>query len=104
MSTHPGAAQDPSELADLVAAAALSVPGVAGLHGGTFGESATYLPGRRVTGVRLGQEITEVHLTLVYGVPVLETAERVRTAVGPLVSTPIEISIEDVVAAGQEPR
>lgn len=102
MSLEPGAAQAPHELADFVAAAAVSVPGVAGLHSGTFGEAATYLPGRRVIGVRLGEEVAEIHLTLVYGAPVLETAERVRAAVGPLVSTPVEISVEDIVPATKD--
>ncbi len=66
----PRGTADPSpaprgvELADEVAAAVLSVDGVVGLHGGMFGEAATYLPGRRVTGVRLGENATEVRLTL----------------------------------------
>ena len=42
--------------ADLVATAALSVSGVLALHPGSFGQVATYLPGRRVEGVRLGAE------------------------------------------------
>ncbi|MFD4183444.1 hypothetical protein ACFWPB_20405, partial [Rhodococcus sp. NPDC058514] len=46
------AAQE-TEPADLIADAVLAVPGVAGLHGGMFGEVATYLPGRRVLGVAL---------------------------------------------------
>lgn len=104
MSTVPGVAEPARrpELADLVAAAALSVPGVAGLHTGSFGEVATYLPGRRVNGVRLREEATEVHVTLVYGVPVLVTAEKVRSAVTALVATPVEVSIEDIVPAGSQ--
>ena len=42
-----------TELADSIAAAVLAVPGVAALHPGMFGEVGTYLPGRRVTGVRI---------------------------------------------------
>lgn len=105
MTTQQGPA-DPArrpELADLVAAAVTSVPGVAGLHAGAFGESATYLPGRRVNGVRLREDITEVHVTLVYGVAVLEAAERIRSAVAPLVDTVVEVSVEDIVpASGQD--
>lgn len=105
MSTQPAGAEQahPPELADLVAAAVTSVPGVAGLHTGTFGEAATYLPGRRVNGIRLRDDVTEVHVTLTYGVPVLEAAERIRSAVAPLVATPVEVSIEDVVP-GPGPR
>lgn len=101
MSTVPGFAEPARlpQLADLVAAAVMSVPGVAGLHTGSFGEVATYLPGRRVNGVRLRQETTEVHVTLVYGVPVLETAEKIRLAVTALVATAVEVSIEDIVPA-----
>lgn len=87
------------ELADLVAAAVLSVPGVAGLHTGSFGEVATYLPGRRVNGVRLREDATEVHVTLLYGTPVLDTAEKIRSAVAPLVAGGVEVSIEDIVPA-----
>lgn len=104
MTTVPDGADEtrPPELADLVAAAVTRVPGVAGLHAGTFGEAATYLPGRRVNGVRLREDVTEVHVTLVYGVPVLEAAERIRSAVTPLVDTPIEVSVEDIVPAGDQ--
>ena len=42
-----------TEPADVVAAAVRSVPGVAGLHAGMFGEVGTYLPGRRVAGIRI---------------------------------------------------
>ena len=100
---HSGAGQvHPPELADLVAEAVTRVPGVAGLHAGTFGEAATYLPGRRVNGVRLREDITEVHVTLVYGVPVLEAAERIRSAVAPLVATVVEVSVEDIVPASDQ--
>lgn len=102
MSPGPGAAPAPEELADRVAAAVLSVPGVAGLHGGAFGEVATYLPGRRVAGVRLGDELAAVHVSVVYGVPVSETAEAVRAAVAPLLTTPVDVSVEDIVPAVTE--
>ena len=85
------------ELADVIAAAVTAVPGVAELHGGMFGEAATYLPGRRVPGVRLGDDGTEVHVSLLFGVPVRPTAEAVRNAVAPLVSGPVHVTVEDVV-------
>ena len=43
-------------------AAVLSVPDVHDLHGGAFGEVATYLPGRRVPGVRLTDDGVELHV------------------------------------------
>ena len=85
-------------LADAVAAAALAVPGVVALHTGTFGEVATYLAGRRVDGVQLRADSCSVHLVLAWGAPVLATADQVRAAVEPLVGTPVDISIEDVIA------
>ena len=38
---------------DAIARAVTDVEGVADLHGGVLGEVATYLPGRRVPGIRL---------------------------------------------------
>ena len=94
----PRAAPQPPgvELADQVAAAVLTVRGVTGLHGGMFGETATYLPGRRVPGVRLTEDITDIHLTLTYGAPVFATAQQVRTAVAALVPGPVNVTVEDV--------
>jgi uncharacterized alkaline shock family protein YloU len=92
-------------LADRVVEAVLAVPGVAGLHGGVFGEVATYLPGRRVTGIRLRDNGAGVHVTLVYGTPVLDAAERVRAAVASLVTGPVSVTVEDVVpVVGDEAR
>lgn len=94
----PTAVPEPHlELADLVAAAAMAVDGVAGLHTGMFGEVATYLPGRRVDGIRIATEVTEVHLVLVWGAPVLATADAVRAAVQPLVTTRVDVAVQDVV-------
>ncbi len=86
-----------AELADQVAAAVLAVRGVTDLHGGMFGETATYLPGRRVLGVRLTENVTDIHLSLAYGAPVFATAQQVRTAVAALVPGPVNVTVEDVV-------
>ncbi len=95
---EPRAAPQPPgvELADQVAAAVLTVRGVTGLHGGMFGETATYLPGRRVPGVRLTENVTDIHLSLAYGAPVFVTAHQVRTAVAALVPGPVNVTVEDV--------
>ncbi len=87
------------ELADVIAAAVTAVDGVADLHGGMFGEAATYLPGRRVPGIRLGDDGTEIHVSLQFGAPLRATAEAVRDAVAPLVSGPVHVTVEDVVRA-----
>jgi len=93
---RPAPAPPRVELADRVAAAVLTVRGVTGLHGGMFGETATYLPGRRVPGVRLTEDVTDIHLSLAYGAPVFATAQQVRTAVAALVPGPVNVTVEDV--------
>ncbi len=91
------AAPAEGELADTVAAAARAVPGVFDLHSGTFGEVASYLPGRRVIGVRLTPQRCEVHVVVTSGTPVLEIASTVQTVVAALVGTPVDVTVEDIV-------
>lgn len=83
---------------DAVAQAVRSVPGVADLHAGPFGEVGTYLPGRRVPGIRQGANGTDVHVTLLFGSPVRETAVRIRHVVAALTGGPVHVTVEDVVA------
>ena len=52
----------PREPAERLAAAVLAVPGVAALHPGMFGEVGTYLPGRRVAGIRITDNVVDVHV------------------------------------------
>ncbi|MEP7161090.1 MAG: hypothetical protein ABI746_08290 [Dermatophilaceae bacterium] len=66
------------------------------LHAGAFGEVATYLPGRKVTGVRISEGVTEVHVVVDMGPPLLATATAIRAAVQPLVGTEVHVFIEDV--------
>jgi uncharacterized alkaline shock family protein YloU len=95
--TYPQDGDAGPELAEVIAAAVIAVAGVAELHGGMFGEAATYLPGRRVAGIRLNDSDTEVHVSLLFGFPVRSTADAVRDAVAPLVSGPVHVTVEDVV-------
>lgn len=90
----PPVVEAPS-LADRVAAAALAVPGVTALHGGTFAVG-TYLAGRRVLGVRLGKELTELHVEVAMGVRIPDVATAVVAAVEPLTGTPVQVFVEDV--------
>ena len=55
----------------------LSCPGVAAMHGGIGGEAATYLPGRRVVGVRIQPDRVEVHVVAVWPVPATEVAAQI---------------------------
>jgi hypothetical protein len=86
-------------MADLeaVAAAALGCPFIAGLSGGRFGEVATYLPGRRVLGVRQADGTVEVHVVACWGVPLPDVADVVRAAVAPYTGDlPAAVFIEDI--------
>ncbi|MBJ7338818.1 Asp23/Gls24 family envelope stress response protein [Mycolicibacterium sp.] len=86
--------------ADLIAAAVTAVPGVAGLHAGMFGEVATYLPGHRVSGIRTNADgVTEVHVTLLYGAPVRDTAALIRDAAARVAGGTVDVTVEDIVAA-----
>lgn len=84
------------EPAEAVAEAVLAVPGISALHAGLLGEVATYLPGRRVNGIQLGDDECEVHVVLDWGVPVLEAADRVRLAVEDLVDGAVHVTVEDI--------
>lgn len=66
--------------ADGVASAVTTCPAVVSLSGGAFGQVATYLPGRRVIGVRICAESVDVHVVGVYGIPIAILAAQVRSA------------------------
>ncbi len=89
---------------DAIAAAVLACPQVAGLSGGLIGEVATYLPGRRVTGVRLAPSAVEVSVIANFGPTVTEIADAVRAAVrgvaGPGV---VDVVIADLAVAAATP-
>ncbi|GAA3210075.1 hypothetical protein ACFP63_19680 [Oerskovia jenensis] len=95
--------RDQDELADRVVARVLAVPGVVRLHAGVFGEVATYLPGRAVTGVRLRPEETEVHLVVSVGRPLPDVARDVHEALRGLVPGPVRVFVEDVESPPSSP-
>jgi hypothetical protein len=92
---------------DAVAAAVRSCPSVADLSSGAFGQVATYLPGRRVPGVRLDPEVDgriDVHVVGVYGIPISVLAAEVRAAVASVLpGRPVDVRVEDLTAAGDMP-
>ncbi|MFD8496770.1 hypothetical protein [Amycolatopsis sp. NPDC059657] len=90
-------------LADAITAAVRACPAVAGLHGGRYGEVATYLPGRAVVGVRVIDGDISVHVVGRYPAPITEIAEQVRAAVRTVVADrPASVTVEDLVVP--EPR
>lgn len=86
------------EVADSVRAAVLALPGVADLHTGAFGEVATYLPGRRVEGVRVRADRTEVHVVVEWGASALEVADAVRAAATAITHTVVDVHVQDFAA------
>ncbi|WP_312870565.1 hypothetical protein [Gordonia asplenii] len=101
---------DSAERAERIAHAVLSVLGVVRLDGGRFGEVATYLPGRRVTGVSLDDESGEVHIVVAWpatdelarSLDLLATAENVRAVAQEIAGVPITVTVEDIVATGRD--
>jgi hypothetical protein len=99
----PTAPPDPAELARQVAAVVAANPAVARLDGGVFGAVATYLPGRRLVGVRIGQgdEPVEVAVVLYADHPFPEIVRGIRRDVATLCGgAAVDITVSDVVLRG----
>lgn len=87
------------QLADAVAAAVRAHPAVADLDGGPFGAIASYLPGRRVVGVRVGQPGEPVAVSVVarLGTPLPQLATELRRVIAAVTRSPvIDVTINDV--------
>jgi hypothetical protein len=83
--------------AEAVAAAAASIPGVARLSRGMPIEIATYLPGRRVYGVRMGDGFVEVHLVARPGTVLPELAAEVRRTVESVApGRAVDVYVDDI--------
>ena len=83
--------------AEAVADAALSCPGVVRLATGSPVEVATYLPGRRVHGVRFGDGVVEVHVVARPGAVLPDLARVIRQAVAAVVpSHAIDVYVDDL--------
>lgn len=78
-------------LAEPIAAAVLACPLVTRLTGHLAGEVATYLPGRRVLGVRVRPDGIAVQVAGRYGVPVGQIAADVRAAVRAVLADPSSV-------------
>jgi hypothetical protein len=85
-----------AETARTVAAAALAIDGVHALYGGPFGEIATYVPGERVSGVRIGTEHGELHIVGDMKRNLRDVAEDARAAAEKLAGMPFVVTVADV--------
>lgn len=81
-------------LADVIAQRVLDHPAVAHLHGGPFGTVASYLPGRRVVGVRVDEADGSVDLSVVLwvGAPLLPVVAELRHRVAE-VAGPVRVNV-----------
>ena len=87
---------------DLLAAAVLACPAVVSLHPGGPNYVATYLPGRRVAGVRVDDTVVEVAVVAATGVPVPVVAAQIRSAVAALAAGwAVDVHIGDVAPPGE---
>jgi hypothetical protein len=87
--------------ADHIAAAVVACPGVVRLTGGGPAPVATYLPGRRVDGVRADPSRVQVAVVARLGVPVTQVAAQIRTVVmGLAAGRPIDVHVADVDVGG----
>lgn len=96
---------DPDALAEIVAAAVTAHPAVARLDGGVFGGIATYLPGRRLVGVRLGRgdEHVEVAVVLHLGTDIPRTVRELRSEVAALCDgAAVDITVADLATPADE--
>ena len=87
-----------------VADAALRCPCVADLAADGPGQLATYLPGERVVGVALRDDVWEVGVVLrLDGRPLPELADEVRRSVEPVAGgRAVHVVVTDVVLPGEE--
>ncbi len=105
-SRHPYEQPDSGQLADAVAAAVRAHPAVADLDGGPFGTIASYLPGRRVVGVRVGEsgEPVEVSVVARLGTPLPQLATELRRVITAVTgSRAIDVTINDVITDDPAP-
>lgn len=95
---HPQ--DDPrGELAARIAAVVGAIPGIAALHGGTFGDIVSYLPGGKLTGVRVGRIGEPVEVAVVVGLdrPIPAVVADVRRAVTAVHGAgPVDVTVADV--------
>jgi hypothetical protein len=90
--------------ADAIASAVRRCPAVADLHGGGPVRVATFLPGRRVNGVRVDDDRVQVSVVAAYGIPLTALADQVRSAVAALTGArQIDVHIADLQLPADQP-
>jgi hypothetical protein len=82
---------------DAVAAAVAGCAGVSALDGGPFGEVVSYLPGRKVAGVVVGNGRVKVQVRSRWGVPAADLAAKITAVLASLTGhRPVDVMIADI--------
>jgi hypothetical protein len=95
----PATVEERDALAERVAAAVLAVPGVAGPHGGRYNDIATFRPGGRLLGVRIGEGDEPVEVAVVLGTerPIPEVVADLRAEVSRLCGgAAVDVTVGDI--------
>ena len=91
------ASRSGGEEVDAVAAAVLACPGVSSLHEGGWAPVATYLPGRRVAGVRLDEQRIQLSITMAPGSRVPDLVASIRANLAGLArGRPVDVQVADI--------
>lgn len=90
---------------EVVAAAVRGCPAVTDLSAGVMGDAVTYLPGRRVVGVRIDDRAVTVHVVGRFGPTMVEIAGEVVAAVAPQArGRRVDVMIDDLTPPADLPR
>ena len=88
---------------EAIAAAVERCPAVARLSAGPLGGFGTYLPGRRVAGVRVADGAVDIHVVGRWGMPIVDLAAQVRAAVLPLAAGhAVNVVVDDITMPSDE--
>jgi hypothetical protein len=94
---EPGPAVIDGVDVDAVAAVVANCTGVSALDGGPFGQVASYLPGRKVTGVVVRDGRVTVQVRSRWGIPATDLAALITVALAPLTGDrTIDVVIADI--------
>jgi uncharacterized alkaline shock family protein YloU len=90
---------------EAIAAAVLTCPAVAALHGGPLAQTVTLLPGRRIEGVQLTEDRVRIGVVAAYGAPVALLTAQVHAAVRELVGgRPVDVHVGDLQLPEEQPQ
>ena len=82
---------------DAVATAVRSCAGVDDLDAGQLGSVTSYLPGRKVAGIKVATDRVTVQVRSRWAIPVAAVGEQIRAAVTPLVAPRVlDIVVSDI--------